>query len=173
MLNLMVRTVTTGPGARKHVIYARITHTHTRVFPLINMKAFVNVLSCVPRCGPKCIKAGVYHSERNTDRRTDGSVRANRNCSTQLIKLITTCGIARTFFPPIGILHCQSINIPCIGCSENKFTFIPQKGTYQQAILLGYFKSFLSSGRLICVSGRVFPDYSKDRSAFSTPVVPQ
>jgi len=71
MLKLVVRKVTTGPGARKHVIYARIAHT--RVFPLINMKELVNVFSCVPRCSPKCIKAGVYHSERNT---TDGQTEA-------------------------------------------------------------------------------------------------
>ena len=67
------------------------------------------------------------------------------------------------FFLPIGILHRHSINILCIGCSENKFTFILQKGNHQQAIIWRYLKAwnFLSSGRRLGVSGRLFPNDSK------------
>ena len=45
MLNLVVREVTTGPEARKHVIYARITHAHIPAYQYERVRERVQLRS--------------------------------------------------------------------------------------------------------------------------------
>lgn len=98
-------------------------------------------------------------------------MRANRNCSTQLIKLITTCGIARTFSPRSEYCTVRASTFPVQDVLKINLLLYCKREPTKRAYFWGTSNvlRFLSSGSLICVSGRVFHDDSQDRSAFRTP----